>query len=74
MPDNHHEVAEAVLKILVERYGMPPHRVVDAVKWVEERMAINAESRKASTTAVIGIVIAALLMALWTGVKDWIRP
>jgi len=71
--NNYNEVAEAVIRILIDRYGMPPHRVVDAIKWVEERMEANASSKRASTNAIIVVVTSALALVLWTGVKNWLE-
>lgn len=65
--------ADYIIKILSERYGITPGQVVSAVQWVEDRKQNGERVKQTGLTSVIGIVITALLIAVWEGVKDVLR-
>ena len=57
------------VRVLADRYGVTPNEVVETVRWVKERKASDDRLTNAARTALIGIVLSAILLALWEGVK-----
>ena len=58
-----------MIEVLSDRYGVEPHEVVSTVNWVREKKEHDARMKNAAVLAVIGIMVSALMMAIWEGVK-----
>ena len=59
-----------MIEVLSDRYGVEPHEVTDAVKWVQEKKQHDARMKHAALLAVIGVMVSAVMMALWEGFKQ----
>lgn len=64
------------LEILTKRYGLEIKDVVDTVRWVQEHRDFIASLRRAGAISFLGIIVSAMLLALWEGIKALItrRP
>jgi queuine/archaeosine tRNA-ribosyltransferase len=60
---------DEMVKIAAERYNVSPHEIVETVRWAKERRASDDRAWNAARTAVIGIILSALMLAVWEGVK-----
>jgi hypothetical protein len=58
-----------MVDVLADRYGVEPHEVVDTVKWVREKKEHDAKMKNAALLAIIGVMVSAVMMALWEGFK-----
>ena len=61
---------DRLVETLADRYGVEPHEVVDTVKWVREKREHDAKMRNAAVMAVIGVIVSAVFLALWEGLKQ----
>ena len=59
-----------MVEVLADRYGVEPHEVVDTVKWVREKKEHDAKMRNAAVMAIIGVIVSAVFLALWEGLKQ----
>ena len=59
------------IEILAIRYGLHPNDVVDAVKWVREHRTLDEKIKASGIVALIGIIVGALVLALWEGLKHF---
>lgn len=68
--------ADRLIEILATRYGVDPHEVVDAVRWVQEHKDWASKMRSAGSMGLITILLSALGISLWEGIKSLItsRP
>jgi hypothetical protein len=66
-------VADAVLEIIADRYGITLPEIIAAVRWVEERKRNGERVSQAGVTTIIGVVSTALVLALWEGVKTILK-
>jgi hypothetical protein len=61
---------DRMIEVLADRYNCEPHEVVDAVRWVKEKREHDAKMRSAAVFSVIGVIVSAVLLALWEGFKQ----
>lgn len=57
------------IEVLSQRYGLTPMEVVETVRWVRDRKEFLARARMSGAMSLLGLVIAAMAVALWEGVK-----
>lgn len=57
------------IEILSARYGLRPNDVVDTVQWVKERRQFVERMKVSSALSILGVVVAALLLSMWEGIK-----
>lgn len=57
------------IDLLAKRYGLSPSDVVDAVQWVKAKKEMSARIKMSGAFSIIGIVVGALLLALWEGFR-----
>ena len=63
------------IEILEKRYELHPREIVEAVKWVKERKSFAARLQMSSAISAIGIIVGAVLLAIWEGFKHlFARP
>jgi hypothetical protein len=60
------------LDLLSRRYEVSPQEVIDAVRWVRERKLVAEKIRSTGTLSLIGLLVSALALAMWEGVKAMI--
>jgi hypothetical protein len=61
--------ADRLVEILATRYGVDPHEVVDAVKWVQEHKEWAGKMRSAGSIGLVTLLVSALMVSLWEGFK-----
>ena len=60
---------EAFVELLARKYDVRPDEVLEAVKWVRERKAFNDRVKSTGLVSLIGLLITAIALAVWEGVK-----
>jgi len=60
---------EAFVELITRRYDVKPEEVLEAVKWVRERKAFSERVKATGLVSLIGLLITAIGMAVWEGVK-----
>lgn len=65
--------ADAVIRVLAERYGLEPRQVIEAVRWVENHKEFVSSLKKGGILSLIGLLITATTLAIWEGLKALIR-
>jgi hypothetical protein len=60
---------EAFVELLARKYDVKPDEVLEAVKWVRERKAFNDRVKSTGLVSLIGLLITAIALAVWEGVK-----
>jgi hypothetical protein len=60
---------EAFVELITRRYDVKPEEVLEAVKWVRERKAFSERVRSTGLVSLIGLLITAIALAVWEGVK-----
>ena len=61
------------IEILSKRYGINPHEVIEAVKWVKSHQSIESKVSFGAMVSVVGVIVGAVLMALWEGIKHMVN-
>lgn len=64
-----HAQVDHFIDILARRYNLTPNDVVDAVNWVKQKKEISSRMKMSGAFSLMGIIIGALLLALWEGFK-----
>jgi len=64
---------DAMITVMAERYGVKPSQIIDAVHWVEHHREFVSSLKKGGLLSMFGIMISAGLLALWEGVKAFIK-
>jgi hypothetical protein len=57
------------IEILSARYGIKPADVVETVNWVKDRKEFFTRVKMSGAVSIIGLVIGALLLSMWEGIK-----
>jgi hypothetical protein len=60
------------IDLLSKRYGIHPTEVIDAIQWVRDHKSIETKVQFGAMISVVSVLIGALLMALWEGVKHMV--
>ena len=60
---------EAFVELITKRYDVRPEEVLEAVKWVREKKAFNDRVKSTGLVSLIGLLITAISLAVWEGVK-----
>ena len=60
---------EAFVELITKRYDVRPEEVLEAVKWVREKKAFNDRVKSTGLVSLIGLLITAVGLAVWEGVK-----
>ena len=60
---------EAFVELITRRYDVKPEEVLEAVRWVRERKAFSEKVRSTGLVSLIGLLITAIALAVWEGVK-----
>jgi len=60
------------IDLLSKRYGIQPAEVVEAFKWVKNHQSIENKLSLGATFSVIGVLVGALMMALWEGIRHFL--
>lgn len=66
-------LADHVLQIIADRHGFTPSQLAEAVKWVERKRLAGEKFKSSAITSVLGLVVTALSLALWEGLKELLR-
>ena len=60
---------EAFVELITKRYDVRPEEVLEAVRWVREKKAFNDRVKATGLVSLIGLLITAIGLAVWEGVK-----
>ena len=60
---------EAFVELITTRYDVRPEEVLEAVKWVREKKAFNDRVKSTGLVSLSGLLITAISLAVWEGVK-----
>lgn len=62
-------MTEMVIETISKRYGVTVSEAVEAIKWVHDHKEFVAKMKHSSIFAVIGVLLSAMLLALWEGAR-----
>jgi hypothetical protein len=57
------------VELITKRYDVRPEEVLEAVRWVREKKAFNDRVKATGLVSLIGLLITAIGLAVWEGVK-----
>lgn len=57
------------LEMISSRYKIQPQEIMETVQWVRERKEFTSKLKTTGLLSILGIVISALALTLWEGVK-----
>lgn len=60
---------ETFVELIIKRYDVKPEEVLEAVKWVREKKAFNDRVKSTGLVSLIGLLVTAITLAVWEGVK-----
>ena len=62
--------ADYFLSYTANRYNLSVEDVLDTVKWVRERKEFAQKVKSTGTVSLIGLLVSALALAVWEGLKS----
>lgn len=65
--------ADAIIRVLADRYGLEPGQVIEAVRWVEHHKEFVTSLKKGGLLSLFGVLITATMLAMWEGAKVLFR-
>lgn len=60
---------EFFVDLVARKYDVAPTEVMDAVRYVKERREFMAKMKSTGMVSLIGLVISAIAMTMWEGIK-----
>ena len=57
------------LSLISKRYNTSPDEILEAVRWVKERRDFAQKFKSSAMLTTLGIIMSALAMAVWEGLK-----
>lgn len=67
-----HQV-EYFTQLMANRYRVEPDEILEAVRFVRERKAFADRVKSTGLVSLIGLIISALTLAVWEGMKSFVR-